>query len=232
MSRTDACRQPRPACTALARRRCWQRATLQRSDSCTPGSRGVSSTTLLTCGNCRQLCQRHSGLQALPGREGLECPLNVRFGWHAGIAFERPGCSPRSFLALQTCCRPVASLGRRLRPRLWHRRSRRRRAVMLVIAVNNAPDRLRGRLAVWLLEVRAGVYVGRYSARVRDRIWAQVQAGIGDGDAVLCWSAQTDQGFDFDTVGTNRRMPTEFDGMKLVSFAPRPYARASNEAGP
>ena len=98
---------------------------------------------------------------------------------------------------------------------------------MLVIAVNNAPDRLRGRLAVWLLEVRAGVYVGRYSARVRGRIWAQVQAGIGDGDAVLCWSAQTDQGFDFDTVGTNRRMPTEFDGVKLVSFAPRSDMSAS-----
>ena len=98
---------------------------------------------------------------------------------------------------------------------------------MLVIAVNNAPDRLRGRLAVWLLEVRAGVYVGQYSARVRDRIWAQVQAGIGEGDAVLCWSAQTDQGFDFDTVGTNRRMPTEFDGVKLVSFAPQADKSAS-----
>ena len=31
---------------------------------------------------------------------------------------------------------------------------------MLVIVVENAPPRLRGRLAVWLLEVRAGVYVG------------------------------------------------------------------------
>ena len=42
---------------------------------------------------------------------------------------------------------------------------------MMVIAVNNAPPRLRGRLAAWLLEIRAGVYVGRYSARVRGRIW-------------------------------------------------------------
>ena len=93
---------------------------------------------------------------------------------------------------------------------------------MMVIAVSNAPPRLRGRLAVWLLEIRAGVYVGRYSVRVRDRIWEQVRDGIGDGDAVMCWPAPTDQGFDFDTVGTNRRMPQEFDGMKLVSFSPRP----------
>ena len=91
---------------------------------------------------------------------------------------------------------------------------------MMVIAVNNAPPNLRGRLAVWLLEIRAGVYVGRYSARVRERIWAQVEAGIGKGDAVMCWTAPTDQGFDFATVGHNRRMPRDFDGLKLVSFAP------------
>ena len=31
---------------------------------------------------------------------------------------------------------------------------------MMVIVVNNVPPRLRGRLAVWLLDIRAGVYVG------------------------------------------------------------------------
>ncbi len=91
---------------------------------------------------------------------------------------------------------------------------------MMVIAVNNSPANLRGRLAVWLLEIRAGVYVGRYSARVRGRIWDQVIAGIGEGDAVMCWSAPNDQGFDFATVGENRRMPHEFDGLTLVKFLP------------
>ena len=47
---------------------------------------------------------------------------------------------------------------------------------MLVIAVNNAPPRLRGRLAVWLLEIRAGVYVGNYSRRTREMVWEQVRA--------------------------------------------------------
>lgn len=36
---------------------------------------------------------------------------------------------------------------------------------MLVIVVKNVPPRLRGRLAIWLLEVRAGVYVGDVSRR-------------------------------------------------------------------
>lgn len=90
---------------------------------------------------------------------------------------------------------------------------------MLVIVVENAPPRLRGRLAVWLLEIRAGVYVGRYSRRVRERIWREVVDLIDDGDAVMTWSTPSDQGFDFATVGTNRRMPVDFDGMKLVSFS-------------
>lgn len=91
---------------------------------------------------------------------------------------------------------------------------------MMVIVVANAPPRLRGRLAAWLLEVRAGVYVGNYSARTRDRIWDQVTAYIDQGDAVMVWKAPTDQGYDFATVGTNRRMPVDFDGLKLVSFMP------------
>ncbi len=74
---------------------------------------------------------------------------------------------------------------------------------------------------VWLLEVRAGVYVGNYSARTRGVIWDQVEVYIEQGDAVMIWKAPTDQGYDFKTVGSNRRMRADFDGMKLVSFAPR-----------
>lgn len=93
---------------------------------------------------------------------------------------------------------------------------------MLVIVVENVPPRLRGRLAVWLVEVRAGVYVGDLSTRVREMIWAQVEEGIEEGNAVLAWSTNTESGFDFLTLGQNRRMPVEFDGLKLVSFHPPP----------
>lgn len=96
---------------------------------------------------------------------------------------------------------------------------------MMVIVVSNAPPRLRGRLAAWLLEIRAGVYVGDYSTRTRDRIWEQVEAYIDDGDAVMVWRAATDQGFAFRTIGRNRRMPVDFDGLTLVQFAPRQESR-------
>jgi CRISPR-associated protein Cas2 len=91
---------------------------------------------------------------------------------------------------------------------------------MLVIVVENAPPRLRGRLALWLLEVRAGVYVGKVSRRVREMIWKNIDQGINDGNAVMAWSTNTESGFDFMTLGTNRRIPKEMEGIKLVSFLP------------
>lgn len=91
---------------------------------------------------------------------------------------------------------------------------------MLVIVLENSPPRLRGRLAIWLLEVRAGVYLGNYSAKVRDYIWKQVEAGIEDGNAVMAWRTSNEAGFDFVTLGTNRRIPVMLDGAKLVSFLP------------
>ena len=98
---------------------------------------------------------------------------------------------------------------------------------MLVIVVEAAPPRLRGRLAVWLVEVAAGVYVGALSARVREMIWSQVESGIEDGSAVMAWSTNTESGFDFRAIGPNRRIPVDFDGAKLVSFRP-PAPPAAN----
>lgn len=91
----------------------------------------------------------------------------------------------------------------------------------MIVTVSNAPPRLRGRLSVWLLEIRAGVYVGNYSKRTREMIWRQVKDLIGEeGDAVIAWATPNDAGFDFDTIGHNRRRPVEFDGFKLVAFDP------------
>jgi CRISPR-associated protein Cas2 len=91
---------------------------------------------------------------------------------------------------------------------------------MLVIVVENAPPRLRGRLALWLVEVRAGVYVGKVSRRVREMIWGNVERGIQDGNAVMIWGTNFESGFDFLTLGANRRVGVEMDGLKLVSFLP------------
>lgn len=100
---------------------------------------------------------------------------------------------------------------------------------MLVIVLENAPPRLRGRLALWMLEVRAGVYLGDYGSRVREMLWEQVYYGIEDGNGVMAWSTPNESGFDFRTVGKNRRMPCDMDGLKLVEFFPLADAEMPEE---
>ena len=91
---------------------------------------------------------------------------------------------------------------------------------MITIITENAPPRLRGRLAVWFLEVRAGVYVGHYSVRVREMVWRLLRQNIEGGSAVMVWSTQDEAGFDFRTLGPNRREKVVLDGAPLVAFHP------------
>ena len=91
---------------------------------------------------------------------------------------------------------------------------------MIVVDLENAPPRLRGRLAVWMLEIRAGLYVGNFSKKVREMIWSNIEMGIGEGNAVMVWKTQNEAGFDFGTIGVNRRIPTDYQGLKMISFGP------------
>ncbi|MFP2769926.1 type I-E CRISPR-associated endoribonuclease Cas2e [Oceanisphaera sp. KMM 10153] len=91
---------------------------------------------------------------------------------------------------------------------------------MLVVVTENVPPRLRGRLAVWLLEIRAGVYVGDVSRRIREMIWEQISKLAEQGNVVMAWATNTESGFEFQTHGENRRMPVDLDGLRLVSFYP------------
>lgn len=90
----------------------------------------------------------------------------------------------------------------------------------LVVVTENVPPRLRGRLAIWLLEVRAGVYIGDVSRRTREMIWQQLVAGYDDGSVVMAWASNNESGYDFQTLGQNRREPIDYDGLRLVAFLP------------
>ncbi len=93
---------------------------------------------------------------------------------------------------------------------------------MLMVVTENVPPRLRGRLAIWLLEVRAGVYVGDVSRRTREMIWQHLQEGREEGTVVMAWASRSESGFDFQTLGANRREPVDHDGLRLVRFLPPP----------
>ncbi|MBV1933035.1 MAG: type I-E CRISPR-associated endoribonuclease Cas2 [Porticoccaceae bacterium] len=91
---------------------------------------------------------------------------------------------------------------------------------MLVVVTENVPPRLRGRLAVWLLEIRAGVYIGDVGRKIREMIWEQVIVLADEGNVVMAWATNTESGYEFQTFGENRRIPVDYDGLRLVSFLP------------
>ena len=71
----------------------------------------------------------------------------------------------------------------------------------LVVVTENVPPRLRGRLAIWLLEVRAGAYTGDVSRRTREMIWQQLDSGYEDGNIVMAWASNSESGYDFQRLG-------------------------------
>ena len=91
---------------------------------------------------------------------------------------------------------------------------------MLMVVTENVPARLRGRRGIWLLEIRAGVYVGDTSKRIREMIWQQVIQLSDGGNVVMAWATNSESGFEFQTWGENRRILVDLDGLRLVSFLP------------
>lgn len=93
---------------------------------------------------------------------------------------------------------------------------------MWVIDLENPPPRLRGLLSRWGIEVRAGLYVGSTSGKVRDAIWELIsKLASAETSAVMVFDAQGPQGFEVRTLGPNRREIVDIDGMWLARFTLR-----------
>ena len=98
---------------------------------------------------------------------------------------------------------------------------------MIVLSLSNCPPKLRGDLSKWLVEINAGVYVGRVSARVRDELWQRVCENLRDGRATMVFRANTEQGMDF-RVHNTTWIPVDYDGIQLML---RPAEGARPEGG-
>jgi len=65
------------------------------------------------------------------------------------------------------------------------------------------------------MEIAVGVYVGRISARVRDKLWARVVETSKGGRAVLVFATNNEQRMDFRIHGETWE-PIDYDGLKLM----------------
>jgi CRISPR-associated protein Cas2 len=87
---------------------------------------------------------------------------------------------------------------------------------VIVLVLERVPTSLRGELTRWLLEPKAGVFVGTASAMVRDKLWERACKHARDGAGLLIYPSDTEQGFAIRTCGTTRRAIVDFDGLQLV----------------
>ncbi len=87
---------------------------------------------------------------------------------------------------------------------------------MVVMILERVPPSLRGELTRWMLELKAGVFVGTVSAMVRDRLWEKACKGIRDGGGMLIYSSNTEQGYAIRLFGMPARSVIDFEGLFLV----------------
>lgn len=99
---------------------------------------------------------------------------------------------------------------------------------MVVVSLTNCPPKLRGDITKWLVEINAGVYVGRINARVRDELWQRICENIHDGRATMVFGANNEQGMDF-YVHNTTWYPVDYDGIKLMM---RPGEAADQDEKP
>jgi CRISPR-associated protein Cas2 len=86
---------------------------------------------------------------------------------------------------------------------------------VIVLVLTACPEGLRGHLTRWLIEVSAGVFVGRPSARVRDELWDRVIELSGRGQAVMAVADRSEQGFSLRNHGHHWE-PVDAEGITLM----------------
>lgn len=96
---------------------------------------------------------------------------------------------------------------------------------MVILILERVTPSLRGELTRWLIQPQSGVFVGRVSALVRDKLWNKIDAALRAlkppksgrrPGAIMIYSMNTEQGFMIRTTGWTDRCIEDFEGLLLV----------------
>lgn len=88
---------------------------------------------------------------------------------------------------------------------------------MTVLLLDRVSPSLRGDLSRWMVEPKAGVFVGRPTAAVRDRLWERLCRDAGEhAGCIMITHAANEQGYRIESFGNPSRLVVDFDGLQLV----------------
>ena len=102
---------------------------------------------------------------------------------------------------------------------------------MLVMILENVPASLKGALSRWLIEPKAGVFVGNPTARIRDLLWKRTQEKCRGGVAIQMWSHPGPQGYKYRTHNLRKFAFVEFEGLTLIRWPREEQPKADAESG-
>ena len=89
---------------------------------------------------------------------------------------------------------------------------------MVILICEKVPVGLRGELSRWMIEPKTGVFVGKMSALVRDKLWQRVELKLKGGAAILAYPSPNEQGFVIKSCGDTTRELVNYDGLMLVKI--------------
>jgi CRISPR-associated protein Cas2 len=87
---------------------------------------------------------------------------------------------------------------------------------MTVFILEQVPATLRGELTRWLLEPKTGVFVGRPTALVREKLWELIGNKMKNGAALLVAQTNNEQGFIIRASGDTSRAVIDIEGLLLI----------------
>lgn len=87
---------------------------------------------------------------------------------------------------------------------------------MVVMILENVPPSVRGELSRWLIEIKSGVFVGKISGMVREKLWEKCISKKREGSIIQIWSYNNEQGFLMRAEGLHNRKIVDYEGLQLV----------------
>ncbi|MHA1492277.1 MAG: type I-E CRISPR-associated endoribonuclease Cas2e [Promethearchaeota archaeon] len=87
----------------------------------------------------------------------------------------------------------------------------------MMFITENVPPNLRGELTKWMLQLKAGVFIGTLSTLVGEKLWKKIQEKQGKGGAIWVKGTNNEQKFKVSTSGIINWIVNDFEGLQLIT---------------
>lgn len=88
---------------------------------------------------------------------------------------------------------------------------------LMMFITERIPNRIRGELMKWMLQIKPGVFIGTLSKRIGEKLWTKIQNSLRTGGAFWVISTNNEQKFNIHSCGETRWSVQDYDGLHLIT---------------